>query len=99
MSLSFLLLAASPAAAQGVREHTRPTRGSGTSVTESQAEALTLTIGAVSPRLVQTWVRAAGSIDRTNRVLSAAVSGPEAAHIKVGQRVRAFPPSSKSSMY
>jgi len=93
------LIAAASTAAQGVREHTRLPRGSGTSVTESQAEALTLTIGAVSSRLVQSWVRAAGTIDRTNRVLSATVSGPEAADIKVGQRVRAFPPSSKSSMY
>jgi hypothetical protein len=80
-----------------VREHTRPLRG--TSVTESQAEALTLTVGGVSPRLVQSWIRAAGTIDKTNKVLSASVSGAAAADIKVGQRVRAFPPSSKSSMY
>ena len=32
-------------------------------------------------------------------VLSADLSGPDAALIKIGQRVRAFPPSSKSSMY
>lgn len=82
-----------------VREHPRPPRQPGTTLTESQAEALTLTIGSVSPRLVQSWVRAAAVIDRTNRVLSADVSGADAALIKVGQRVRAFPPSAKSSMY
>ena len=87
----------STASAQSVREHTRPK--STTSVTESQAEALTLTIGTVSPRLVQTWVRAAGTIDKTNRILSAVVPLADAAEIRVGQRVRAFPPSSKSSMY
>ncbi len=90
---------AGSAAAQSVREHTRPARPSGTSVTPSQAEALTLTIGAVSPRLVQTWIRAAGTIDTTKKILSIAVLGPDAADIKIGQRVRAFPPSSKSSMY
>ena len=82
-----------------VREHTRPPRPSGTSVTESQAEALTLTVGSASPRLVQRWIRTAGTIDTTNKVLSADLSGPDATLIKVGQRVRAFPPSSKSSMY
>ena len=82
-----------------VREHTRPPRPSGTSVTESQAEALTLTVGSASPRLVQSWIRTAGTIDKTNKVLSADLSEPDAALIKVGQRVRAFPPSSKSSMY
>ena len=103
------LLAAGSSAAQDphervrdrekVREHTRPPRSEGTSLTESQAEALTLTVSSASPRLVQSWIREAGTIDKTQKVLSTAVSGPDAALIKVGQRVRAFPPSSKSSMY
>ena len=84
---------------EGVREHTRPPRPDGTSVTQSQAEALTLTVGSVSPRLVQSWLRAAGTIDKTNKVLSAVLSASDAADIRVGQRVRAFPPSSRSSMY
>ena len=92
------LVAAESAAAQGVREHTR-LAPRGTTVTQAQAEALTLTLSPASFRLVQTWIRTAGTIDRTEKVLSAALSGPDAALIKVGQRVRAFPPSSKSSMY
>ena len=48
---------------------------------------------------MQSWIRAAGTIDETNRILSVDLSGPDAALIKIGQRVRAFPPSSKSSMY
>ncbi len=92
------LVAAQWAAAQGVREHTR-IAPRGTTVTQEQAEALTLTLSPASFRLVQTWIRTAGTIDRTEKVLSAALSGPDAALIKVGQRVRAFPPSSKSSMY
>ena len=79
------------------REHTRPSPG--TVVNQAQAEALTLTIGAVAPRLIQTWVRAAGEIDKSNKVLSTLVPAPDAADIRVGQRVRAFSPGSKSSMY
>ena len=82
------------------REHTRPALPAGTAVNKAQAEALTLTVGAVAERLVQTWVRAAGTIDASNnKVIRADITGPDAALIKVGQRVRAFPPSSKSSMY
>src|SRR6266581_3224197 len=71
----------------------------GTNVDQAQAEALTLTLSAVAPRPVQNWIRTAGTIDRTGKVLEAVVTGPDAALIKSGQRVRAFPPSSKSSMY
>jgi hypothetical protein len=90
--------AATRAAAQGVRSHTR-LDPRGTRVTESQAETLTLTLGAADVRLLQTWVRTAGTIDKTGKVLSAIVAGPDATLVKVGQRVRAFSPSSKSSMY
>jgi Cu(I)/Ag(I) efflux system membrane fusion protein len=86
-------------AAQGVREHTRPSRTAGTAVSESQASDLTLTLSTATSRLVQTWVRTAGTIDRSGKILTAALAGPEAALVKVGQRLRAFPPSSKSSMY
>jgi len=79
------------------REHTRPAPG--TLVNQAQAEALTLTIGAVAPRLIQTWVRAAGEIDKSNKVLSAVLTAADSADVRVGQRVRAFSPSSKSSMY
>ena len=94
--LLMVLLAAGSADAQ--REHTR-LAPRGTTVTESQAEALTLTVGTASPRLVQSWIRAGATIDGTAKILSAALSGPDAALVKMGQRVRAFPPSSRSSMY
>jgi hypothetical protein len=74
-------------------------RASGTTVDQSQAEALTLTLSAVSPRLVQSWIRTAGTIDKSGRVLETFVTGSAATLVKPGQRVRAFPPSSKSSMY
>ena len=90
--------AATSAAAQGVRSHTR-LDPRGTRVTQSQAETLTLTLGTADVRLLQTWVRTAGTIDRTGKVLTATVANPDAGLVKVGQRVRAFSPSSKSSMY
>ena len=71
-------------------------RSGGTRIDQAQAEALTLTLSAVASRPVQTWIHAAGAIDRTGKVLEAFVAGPPAALVRTGQRVRAFPPSSKS---
>jgi hypothetical protein len=44
-------------------------------------------------------VRLAGTIDTGGKILAGSLSGADAALVKVGQRARAFPPSSKSSMY
>ncbi len=100
--LSFVLggslLLAAAANAQDPRQHTRMVPR-GTIVTQSQAEALTLTLGSTAMRSIQTWIRTAGTIDKTGRILTASLSGTEAALVKAGQPVRAFPPSAKSSMY
>lgn len=101
--------------AQGVREHTRPgetsdparlryrlgdnTRAAGASVNNAQASDVTLTLNAVAVRPIQTWVRTAGRIDKSGKVLTASVQSPDASLVKVGQRARAFSPESKSSMY
>lgn len=98
MLVLFVLCVAASAAAQNPRAHTR-LDPRGTRVTQSQAETLTLTLGTAEVRLLQTWVRTGGMIDRSGKVLTAIVSGPDAMLIKIGQRVRSFPPSSKSSMY
>jgi hypothetical protein len=97
--LLICLLGAGSAGAQDVRQHTRLAGPKGTTISESQAAALTLTLSTASLRPIQTWVRTAGTIDKTGKILGASLSGPEGALVKVGQRVRAFPPSSKSSMY
>ena len=94
----FCILTVGSADGQDVRRHTR-LEPRGTKVTQSQADALTLTLGTASIRPVQTWIRTAGTIDKTGKILSGSLSGPEASLVKVGQRVRAFSPSSKSSMY
>ena len=114
-SLPLLLLLATFAFGQGVREHTRPgettdparlryrlgdnTKAAGAAVTETQASDVTLTLNPVSVRPIQTWVRTAGRIDKSRKLLTASVQAPEASFVKVGQRVRAFPPESKSSMF
>ena len=112
--LIFLCICTS-AVSQGVREHTRAgessdpararyrlgnnTKAAGASVNDTQASDVTLTLNAVAVRPIQTWVRTAGRIDKTGKVLSASVQSPEASWVQVGQRARAFPPESKSSMF
>jgi hypothetical protein len=103
----------SPIQAQSMREHTRPgtttdpararrlgdnVKG-GTEVSDEQASDVTLTLNEVAVRPIQTWVRTAGRIDKTRKVVAAYIPVREAAFVKVGQRVRAFPPESKSSMF
>jgi multidrug efflux pump subunit AcrA (membrane-fusion protein) len=109
-----VLLTASSLHAQGVRDHTRQnttdparlryrigdnTKAAGASVSEDQASDVTLTLNAVSVRPIQTWVRTAGRIDKSGKIVNAIVHSPESTYVKVGQRVRAFPPESKSSMF
>jgi Cu(I)/Ag(I) efflux system membrane fusion protein len=70
-----------------------------TAVDDKQAADLTLTLTKASVRPVQTWVRTSGKIDKTRKTIIGYMHPRDAALIKVGQRVRAFPPESKSSMY
>ena len=71
----------------------------GTTVSQSQASELTLTVTRVETRPVQTWLRTAGVVDKTGQLLTAYLSGQEATLVKPGQRARAFPVESRSSMY
>jgi hypothetical protein len=95
-----LALVAAPRAAQaqGVRDHTRSTPDRSTTLTESQATELTLTLTEVSVRPIQTWVRGAGVADGSGKIVNARLSPTEGALVRIGQRVRAFPPDSRSSM-
>ena len=93
------LLAIGLADAQDVRDRTRPDEAPGTTVTESQAVELTLTLVQTTTRTLQTWVRTAATIDDSRGMLTAYLCPPEAEWVQTGQRVRAFPPDSKSSIY
>jgi hypothetical protein len=97
VSLLALLGVVASASAQGVRSRMRPKLN--TTVTASQAEDLTLTLTQVTTRPVQVWVRTAGLIDSAAKVVTVSVSGTDASLVKVGQRARAFPVASRSSMY
>ena len=84
--------------AQGVRDRIRSAPRA-TSITESQANELTLTVTQVTVRPIQVWVRTAGVIDASGKTLQATLSKADATFVKPGQRVRAFPPEARSSMY
>ena len=107
MSRSFLVVAAAlaaaslaaPARAQSVRDHTRLSPGKPTVLTEAQVNELRLTVAETAMRPIQIWVRTAGSIDQARKVITAVLPPADGALVKVGQRVRAFPPESRSSMY
>jgi multidrug efflux pump subunit AcrA (membrane-fusion protein) len=90
-------LCTSPAWAQNIRDRIRGNRDKVTSVTEAQASELTLTVTKVEVRPIQVWVRTAGTGD--GQVLKARVPAEDAKFIKPDQRVRAFPPEHRSSMY
>jgi hypothetical protein len=93
---SFVSLWCVVAHAQGVRSHTRPTAG--TTVSESQAADLTLTLTPVAVRSIQAWARGAATIDKSRKILTASFNSRDAKFVKVGQRARAFTPESKSQM-
>lgn len=92
------LLSSAALAAQGVRDHTRNSPRS-TTVSRDQAVDLTLTVTPVAVRPIQVWVRTAGAVTASRQVLDAAVAAADAPFITVGQRVRAFPMQSRTSMY
>jgi hypothetical protein len=84
--------------AQGIRDRIRGSRDRSTAVTDAQASDLTLTKTAIAVRPIQVWVRTAGAIDK-DRTITVSLSLSEGALVKAGQRVRAFPPERRSTMY
>lgn len=87
------------AAAQGMRDRTRLHREGEATVAETQATEITLTVAPIGKQLLQTWIRTAGVIDEARKTLTSCVTDADAALVRTGQRVRAFPPDSKSSIY
>lgn len=85
--------------AQSIRDRIRLSPEKRTPITEQQANELTLTLNEAAVRPIQVWIRTAGTIDASGRSITALLSTGEAAQVKAGQRVRAFPPESRSSMF
>jgi len=98
-TLLLSLLIAVAVEAEGIRDRIRPDTVRDTSVTTSQAAELTLTLVRAASQDLQTWVRTAARIDDTGRKLVANLCSANAGLVQPGQRVRAFPPDSKSSIY
>ena len=94
-----LVTIAGRGSAQSIRDRIRLSPEKRTPITEQQANELTLTLNTAAVRPIQIWVRTAGSIDAAGRTITATLPAHEAGHVKVGQRVRAFPPQSRSSMF
>jgi len=91
-------LAAPVLQAQGIRDRIRQAPRA-TKITEAQASDLTLTLTSVAIRPVQVWLRTAGAIDGARKVISVHLTGKEATLVRAGQRARAFPVDSRSSMF
>ncbi len=92
-------LSAQAVPAQSIRDRIRLSKDQLTPITEAQANELTLTLNDASIRPIQIWVRTAGVIDSGRRTVTAILPPHEAGYVKVGQRVKAFPPESRSSMF
>jgi len=99
LGVLLVVAAASAAGGQSVRDHTRLPRTTGTTVTASQAVDLTLTVTPVESRPIQTWVRTAGTLDKTGTTITAYLNSADATLVRAGQRARTFPVESRSSMY
>jgi hypothetical protein len=97
--LGGVLSSAGDARAQSRRDHTRPTHERDAGVAQTQAVEITLTVAPIGEQLLQTWVRTAGVLDAERKSLTACVAGPDAALVSPGQRVRSYPPDSRSSVF
>lgn len=94
-----LFIGLAHASGQSVRDHVRITPDRSTTVSETQATELTLTVTAAAVQPVYIWLRTAGVIDSSKKTITASVPLPDGALLRVGQRVRAFSPESRSRMY
>jgi hypothetical protein len=84
---------------QSIRDRIRLSPEKRTPITEQQANELTLTLNEAVVRPIQVWIRIAGVIDGSGRSITAMLNRADGAQVKAGQRVRAFPPESRSSMF
>ncbi len=98
-TLLFLALTTGLVKAGGIREHTRPDYQRDTIISKTQAVELTLTLVETAIQSLQTWVRTVATIDDSRKILSALLCSGNIGLIQLGQRVRAFPADSKSSVY
>jgi len=94
------VVALTPAQAAGVRDFTRSLNSGApnTAVTQAQASELTLTLTDAEMRPIQNWIRTAGTLDKSGRILTTFLRSPEAELVQVGQRTRAYTVTSRTRM-
>lgn len=85
--------------AADIRTQTRLFRPDSTAVSQAQASELTLTLTDAATRPIQTWIRTAGKLDTTGRIVTAFLRSPEAELVQIGQRLRSFSVSSRMQMH
>jgi hypothetical protein len=83
--------------AAGVRDHTR-LKGAPSSVSAAQAGELSLAMGTVAVRPIQTLVRLRAVRGGGDHRLQAVATGADAALLRAGQRARVFSLQSRSQM-
>lgn len=86
----------SAAQAAGVRDFTR--MAPSTAVTDAQASELTLTLTDVTSRPIQNWIRTAGTIDKTGKILTTFLRPPESDLVRIGQRTQTYTVNSRTKM-
>lgn len=90
------LLAVGVAQAAGVRDFTRSAPS--TTVNEAQASELTLTLTEAAMRPVQNWIRTAGTVDKTGKIVTTFLRGRDMDLVRVGQRTRAYTIDTRAKM-
>jgi methionine-rich copper-binding protein CopC len=85
----------SSAQAAGVRDFTRSAPPA-TTVNEAQASELTLTLTEAASRPIQNWIRTAGRLDASGKVLNAVLRPPESELVQLGQRFEAYTVNSRT---
>lgn len=93
-----LCLTTSAVQSAGVRDRTRPDADANTGISQSQAAELTLTLTEASDRVLQTWIRSAGTLGADGKTLATVLEPSDGALVEVGQRVRAFPVEYRTQM-
>ncbi|HYK78604.1 MAG TPA: copper resistance protein CopC [Micropepsaceae bacterium] len=83
------------AQAAGVRDFTRMAPST---VTDAQASELTLTLTDASSRPIQNWIRTAGTVDKTGKVLTAFLRPPESDLVRTGQRTQTYTVNTRTKM-
>jgi hypothetical protein len=95
LAISCAVAVVPAAQAAGVRDFTRMAPST---VTDAQASELTLTLTDASSRPIQNWIRTAGTVDKTGKVLTTFLRPPESDLVRTGQRTQTYTVNTRTKM-